>query len=293
MQCLSVIWHLQDIAHHAYNLVFSRTHYCPFSIFLRYKHNSIPPRATTRGYRASDWDVTQHLWSGRLRITASATRATIRLEDANTGDLFAAAPYEPDGTTVEPVADSSRYFVMRIVDPGSGQHAFVGVGFPERGWAFDFNVALQDFATRLNRAKAGSSSPSSARKLPEGPKVDYSLKEGQTISINLGNSATSAKKSARPSPAASDMSLPFLPPPPSAASVKREQPAQSQNPPPLMAQQPAMQQQQAHGAGLGGDWTDFGSFVGGAAMPSTDSQQQGKPMPSASSSSVPSTWTTF
>ncbi|KAI8907428.1 adaptin ear-binding coat-associated protein 1 NECAP-1 [Powellomyces hirtus] len=107
----------------------------------------IPPRQTSRGYRASDWDVTQHLWTGRLKITASSTKATIRFEDPTTGDLFAVCPYDPNGTSVEPVQDSSRYFVVRIVDQGSGQHAFVGVGFAERGWAFDFNVALQEFST--------------------------------------------------------------------------------------------------------------------------------------------------
>lgn len=29
-------------------------------------------------------------------------------------------------------------------DPTAGQHAFVGMGFSDRGDAFDFNVALQD-----------------------------------------------------------------------------------------------------------------------------------------------------
>lgn len=60
------------------------------------------------------------------------------------GDLFAACPVDTfPGLAVEPVSDSSRYFVLRLQDP-SGKHAFVGLGFQDRGDAFDFNVALQE-----------------------------------------------------------------------------------------------------------------------------------------------------
>ncbi|KAI9326497.1 hypothetical protein DFJ73DRAFT_632530 [Zopfochytrium polystomum] len=104
----------------------------------------IPPRANSRGYRASDWDVNQFLWKGRLRVVAKGDDLFIKLEDSTTGELFAQCPYNMDGTSVEPVLDSSRYFVLTIVDIASGKHAFIGMGFPERSWAFDFNVAIQD-----------------------------------------------------------------------------------------------------------------------------------------------------
>ena len=57
----------------------------------------------------------------------------------------------PLQTCIEPVLDSSRYFVLRIVDRESGHHAFVGLGFRERGDASDFNAALFEHVQHLQR----------------------------------------------------------------------------------------------------------------------------------------------
>lgn len=60
------------------------------------------------------------------------------------GELFATCPLRigERPTCVEPAADSSRNFVIRVVDPTSKRHAFLGMGFAERDSAFDFNIAL-------------------------------------------------------------------------------------------------------------------------------------------------------
>jgi hypothetical protein len=64
----------------------------------------------------------------------SGTACYVRLEDDATGELFAECPLPTDGTplttAVEPVVDSSRYFVARVADRADPRkHAFIGVGF--------------------------------------------------------------------------------------------------------------------------------------------------------------------
>ena len=61
--------------------------------------------------------------------------------------LFAQCPIEIDpqrnlSVFVQDCADSSRYFVVRVVDPKSKRSAFVGIGFPERSAAFNFKASL-------------------------------------------------------------------------------------------------------------------------------------------------------
>ena len=54
------------------------------------------------------------------------------------------------GPAVEAVTDSSRYFVIRIMDDG-GRSAFIGIGFSDRSDSFDLNVALQDHFKGVNK----------------------------------------------------------------------------------------------------------------------------------------------
>ncbi|XP_017720792.1 PREDICTED: adaptin ear-binding coat-associated protein 2 isoform X1 [Rhinopithecus bieti] len=144
----------------------------------------IPPRATNRGYRAAEWQLDQPSWSGRLRITAKGQMAYIKLEDRTSGELFAQAPVDQfPGTAVESVTDSSRYFVIRIED-GNGRRAFIGIGFGDRGDAFDFNVALQD---HFKWVKQQCEFAKQAQNPDQGPKLDLGFKEGQTIKLNIAN----------------------------------------------------------------------------------------------------------
>ncbi|XP_078811483.1 adaptin ear-binding coat-associated protein 1 isoform X2 [Oryzias latipes] len=144
----------------------------------------IPPRASNRAYRAADWKLDSPDWSGRMRITAKGKVAFIKLEDKVSGELFAQAPVnEYPGIAVETVSDSSRYFVLRIQDD-SGRSAFIGVGFGDRGDSFDFNVTLQD---HFKWVKQEIEISKNAHLGDSGPKLDLGFKDGQTITLNIGN----------------------------------------------------------------------------------------------------------
>ncbi|ORY27355.1 hypothetical protein BCR39DRAFT_538448 [Naematelia encephala] len=141
----------------------------------------VPPRTSTTGYKAADWDVEQFMWKGRLRVVEIGSKCELRLEDATTGELFAQVTYVSPWTQVEPVLDSSRYFVLRVEGEG-GKRAYIGMGFQERGDSFDFQVALQSVAKRSSQS---TETDPSAPPIPKAPPKDYSLKQGQTFTIKI------------------------------------------------------------------------------------------------------------
>ncbi|NXD88057.1 NECP2 protein, partial [Halcyon senegalensis] len=192
--------------------------------------------------RAAEWQLDQPAWSGRLRITAKGKVAFIKLEDKTSGkeegrwrggwrraplstcspsslsgELFAQAPVEQfPGIAVESVTDSSRYFVIRVED-GNGRRAFIGVGFVDRGDAFDFNVALQD---HFKWVRQQSELAKEAENPDQGPKLDLGFKEGQTIKLNIANmkKKDGAMVNTRPRPTGAG-GLSLLPPPPGGKSA--------------------------------------------------------------------------
>jgi hypothetical protein len=220
----------------------------------------IPPATSTKGYQASSWTADNNklqIFTARLRIVETSiptdtedgdekVTTTLLLEDPKSGDLFAAAPYTSE-RIVEQALDSSRFFAITVV--GEGRKAVLGMGFEERSEAFDFSIALQDsrrvLGFEVNPAgPAGPARGAKAKVEVEEPKRDFSLKEGETISINLGGlkgrrsrpesdhspeqqkSEQDALFSIKPPPGSGGG---FLPPPPSTKSVKEERRRSRQN----------------------------------------------------------------
>jgi len=120
--------------------------------------------------------------------------------------------------SVEPVTDSSRYFVIRV-DDGSGRHAFLGMGFLERDHAFEFNVTLQDHVKRLKYEKDAEAAFEAAAAAPPPPSQDFSLKG--TISIGIPGGSQRQRPAAAPAPAGGGLALLAPPPPGSSGGGRR------------------------------------------------------------------------
>ena len=72
------------------------------------------PSALVLYPRAADWNLANPNWKGRLKIVAKKEKCIIKLEERS-GELFAMCPVDSHpGLAVEPVSDSSRYFVLRL-----------------------------------------------------------------------------------------------------------------------------------------------------------------------------------
>ncbi|XP_020608276.1 adaptin ear-binding coat-associated protein 1-like [Orbicella faveolata] len=222
----------------------------------------IPPRTSNRGYRAADWKLDQPDWTGRLRVCAKGKECYIKIEDKTSGELFAKCPVDDyPGIAVEGVLDSSRYFVLKIVDE-TGRHAFIGMGFQDRGDSFDFNVSLQD---HFKWIKQSEKIAAEAEQPDLTPKLDLSFKEGQTIHINLGNRAPGASATSRPKPAGGGLGV--IPPPPGGMAPKLA-------PPPGAGASPASMKRTVHQSQPQAPFPDMGAFASSSKVQQQNQQQK-------------------
>ncbi len=131
----------------------------------------IPPRNTGMGYRAAGW--TNQIWFGSLDVVLRGKACYIELVD-DKKKVFASTMVRDDGPSViEPVLDSSRYFVMRIEK--DRKKAYIGIGFQERSEALDFKIALQEYKKYLDEPED----------LSDEEEQDYSLQDGETLHVDV------------------------------------------------------------------------------------------------------------
>lgn len=188
----------------------------------------IPPlMSMSRGFRAADWNLAQPDWTGRLRLISKGKECFLRIEDSSTGALYCQAPVlEFPGPQVQPVTDSRRYFVIKVVDSASGRSALIGIGFADGADSFDLSVALQDHFTTENKINDTPIDDS------QRPKLDLSLKSDIRVNLNIAGLGKKNPDEARAKLSTSTNSCrdtnssgaqPFrLPPPPSGARRARQ-----------------------------------------------------------------------
>ncbi|KAB5512688.1 hypothetical protein DKX38_029716 [Salix brachista] len=155
----------------------------------------IPPRKSAASYRADEWDVNKWAWEGSMKVLSKGEECIIRLEDKITGELYALAFLRKGELhPVEPVIDSSRYFVLRIEENIGGRlrHAFIGIGFRERTEAYDFQAALHDHMNYLDKKKTAEEMEQHFQNTSS---VDYSIKEGETLVLQMKNKPGGSVKS--------------------------------------------------------------------------------------------------
>lgn len=143
----------------------------------------IPPRDNARGHVSGTWRHDDCLCD---TITCSIEHdeeylCVIRLTREDTGELFAMSRIPRDvpvDTVVEPACDSSRNFVIRVEDPETKRHAFLGLSFEERSVAMDFRMALAQEAARESRKQLDVGGGSTVKR-------DLTLKQGETIRLSM------------------------------------------------------------------------------------------------------------
>ena len=111
---------------------------------------------------------------------------------------------KPLDAFIEPVKDSSRYFVIRVKDVGTSRVGTIGIGFRERSDAFDMMAAITDRVHTVQRlhdaedidrasAAANADEVEAATKRLAAMSVDRSLAPGQRIKVPLKLSNTEAR----------------------------------------------------------------------------------------------------
>lgn len=86
--------------------------------------------------------------------------------------------------SVQKVVDSSRGYAIRLTSD-DGRNMWVGMGFHDRNDAFDFYAAFEDFQKKREMERNPHLFKNVNKK-----QIDFSLKPGQLINLNIGGGTT-------------------------------------------------------------------------------------------------------
>ena len=236
----------------------------------------VPLLTSTHGYKAADWNLEKPQVTGSLKLLSRGPAVRVEVFDLK-GTKVASCPItlDPDETKpasalewwVEVVKDSSRYFVVRAVDPATKRQALLGVGFRERNTAFEFQSALNDHFKRVVRQRkavqqqqqqqqegAGEADDGAGRGAAE-PFNKYQLSGRITVKLGKTGGASSGASSGEGGGADGGLA----PPPGAGGSPVVSTESAGASPPLAPLPSPATAPAATDGGGGGGDvdWGDF------------------------------------
>jgi len=145
----------------------------------------------------------------------------------------------------------------------------VGIGFEERSEAFDFGVSLQEAQKALGLLEGvtpGSSSSAKQQSAKDEEKRDYSLKEGETITVNLSGTKFGRRQQKPSSPSteqssSAPLSSFALPPPPGPGGSSNSSSGSSFGLPPPPSAADVKSRRRLSAKDLGFDDGKFGEFA--------------------------------
>lgn len=220
----------------------------------------VPPLATASGYRANEWNLAQPLQTCGFQVERRDNDLFLLFTMENHTKLFALskiADGEHVQRSVEPVLDSSRYFVTKIMQQTDNRTALLGFGFRDRDVAIDLLGNLQQFQKSIQREMEAKH-----MKVAEIP----TLKEGDKMHINLPGGGTGRRKKAS-TPSSAGGGGPFLlKKPPKVAGASSPTPATA-------VPQVIVNLSEMEAAPEPMDVEDFGEVAGDAAASQTEDSE--------------------
>lgn len=220
----------------------------------------VPPLATASGYRANEWNLAQPLQTCGFQVERRDNDLFLLFTMENHTKLFALskiADGEHVQRSVEPVLDSSRYFVTKIMQQTDNRTALLGFGFRDRDVAIDLLGNLQQFQKSIQREMEAKH-----MKVAEIP----TLKEGDKMHINLPGGGTGRRKKAS-TPSSAGGGGPFLlKKPPKVAGASSPTPATA-------VPQVIVNLSEMEAAPEPMDVEDFGEGAGDAAASQTEDSE--------------------